>query len=465
MGTIHREPGLAKGFTGWAVVLIALAISVVAPVLRGQETYELVYAFRNPGNSCPLGEKQNSSLIHADDGYFYGTTCGGGKNGVGTIFRVDSQGNLISVHSFGYADGANPIAGLVQGSDGTLYGTTSKGGTNNLGVVFKMDFLGNVTRLHSFTGTDGENPYAGLMQASDGMFYGTTNSGGAHEVGTIFQIDTSGDLTTLHHFNRYVNGARPAGELIQATDGLIYGTTSWGGSYDEGSVFSMDSASHVVTLHSFKFGDGARPVAALVEAADGNFYGTTVGGGTSQLGTVFRVDPSGGFSSLHSFNLADGAYPEAALIQASDGGLYGTTSRGDTWSGGWGTVFKVETSGDLTTVHSFTGSDGAHPRSALVEASDGNLFGTTDADRIGADYTYIAGAVFKMSLSGDVTTLHELTWTNGVLPGSLIQSTDGHLYGTTAFGGTNDFGTIFGFDFDGTRTGAGSELDGLMRTY
>ncbi len=166
---------------------------------------------------------------------------------------------------------AQPVAGLVQGTDGFLYGTTRGGGASAGGTVFRIDSAGNLTTLHTFSYDDGNDPEAGLVQASDGKFYGTTYGGGAHGFGTVFRIDSAGTLTTLHSFagKDGGDGSYPLARLIQASDGNFYGTTSSGGTdfNDLGTVFEMTPAGAVSILHSFVGSDGVYPIAGLIESS------------------------------------------------------------------------------------------------------------------------------------------------------------------------------------------------------
>jgi uncharacterized repeat protein (TIGR01451 family) len=223
------------------------------------------------------------------------------------------------------------LAGLIQATDGNFYGTTELGGVpcvpgwcagGSGGTVFKMDAAGTLTTLHSFTGPDGWSPRAGLIQATDGNFYGTTDSGGAGNRGTVFKMSAAGILTTLHSFTGS-EGSAPEAGLIQARDGNFYGTT-------QGTVFKMDAAGTLTTLHTFIQSEGVNLEAALIQATDGNFYGTTSNFGASGgfNGTVFKIDAAGTLTTLHFFAGSDGAKPAAGLIQATDGNFYGTTSTG-----------------------------------------------------------------------------------------------------------------------------------------
>ena len=363
---------------------------------------------------------------------------------------VTVNAQVLSVlHSFNGSDGQFAESALVQGSDGNFYGTTALGGANNKGTVFKIDSTGNLTTLHSFSGfpNDGANPIAGLMQGSDGNFYGTTTLGGLFYQGTLFRITPAGAVTILHSFSGLLgDGSIPMGGVVQAADGNLYGTTALGGAHSMGTVFRT-ALGIVVTLHSFSGapGEGASPTAKLVRGSDGNFYGTTVRGGAQNLGTAFKLSALGSFTMLHSFSGSpgEGANPVAGLVQGSDGNFYGTTGLGGEHY--LGTVFKIDPAGNLTTLHSFSGSsgEGVDPLAGLVQASDGNFYGTTALG--GAHYV---GTLFKITPAGSLTTLYSLSGSPaaGATPFSaLVQGSDGDFYGTTAAGGAHYRGTVFKF--------------------
>ena len=240
-----------------------------------------------------------------------------------------------------------------------------------------MSTTGSFTPLYSFVGSDdGGSPVASLVQGRDGKLYGTAYLGGTNNYGSVFRLTTNGTFASLSAFD-YDDGANPVAPLIQGTNGLFYGVTYVGGPNGYGTVFSLTTNGLLTTLASFNFTNGAYPFGALLQANDGAFYGTTLEGGTNGgWGTIFRMSADGNLTTLHSFNYDDGAQPADGLMQATDGNLYGTTSEGG-W-GGMGTMFRITTSGALTTVIWFNGPNGANPQSPVIQDRIGAFCGTTE---------------------------------------------------------------------------------------
>jgi uncharacterized repeat protein (TIGR03803 family) len=275
-----------------------------------------------------------------------------------------------------------------------------------------------------------------LIQAANGDFYGSTTEGGtgnncAQGCGTIFTVTASGTLTTLYNFN-YTDGAAPTGTLILGTDGNYYGTTSAGGPVDAGTFFVITPGGTLTTLYTFTGGDdGANPYGSLIQTLDGNFYGTAWDGGANQFGTVFTFTPNGTLTTLHAFDNTDGSYPYAGLVQGNGGDFYGVTEEGGTNS--YGTVFKINPSGKLTTLYSFSGGvDGDTPISTLIQATDGNFYGTASYDGLYPNF----GTVFEITRTGELTTLFNFDSKDGSYPyAALVQDTNGGFYGTTYDGG------------------------------
>jgi uncharacterized repeat protein (TIGR03803 family) len=342
------------------------------------------------------------------------------------------------LHKFGGAsDGWYPASTLIN-VKGTLYGTTVRGGAYNAGTVFSISKGGEETVLHSFAGAaDGGRPYAPLVNVK-GTFYGTTSAGGTNNTGTVFSITPDGTEKVLHSFGSPLgptDGAVPYAGLINVK-GTLYGTTSQGGEYDEcpghlacGTVFSITTSGAEELVYSFgnpsKFAEGFGPVAGLLEFDDA-LYGTTSEGGTYGRGTVFTVGLYGGGGLVYSFGsnrFFDGTNPSSALIEVG-GEMYGTTVNGGAYADG-GTVFRVTKGGNEKVIHSFSGSDGARPYAELIDMK-GALYGT--ASQGGANE---AGTVFSLTTGGKEKLLHSFGNGSGKHPIAGVFSVGGTLYGTT----------------------------------
>lgn len=196
----------------------------------------------------------------------------------------------------------------------------------------------------------------------------------------------------------------PVGALAQGADGNLYGVGSL-------AIFKISTDGTLTIVHTFGGSDGSAPRSGLLLGADGNFYGTTeTGGANGNLGTIYEITPTGTLTTIHSFGGSDGSSPFAPLIQASDGSFYGTTEAGGTSSCRCGTVFRIGSQGKLVTLHSFSGatSDGGLPFGALVQATDGNFYGTTSSGG-----TYDRGTVFKITSTGLFTILHSFKGGDG----------------------------------------------------
>jgi uncharacterized repeat protein (TIGR03803 family) len=323
-----------------------------------------------------------------------------------------------------------------------------------------------VKKLIAFNGTNGDGAYDALVQGPDGYLYGTTYDGGSYPCepgfgcGTLFKIAPTGKFKLLHKFCLQPpdcrDGAHPFAGLVLASGGNFYGTTTRGGVHTSGVIFKITSTGKLTVLHNFDAIHGASPADKLVQATDGNFYGTTQYGGAQNRGTAFKITPAGKFTTLYSFcaqaGCSDGSMPVAALIQAADGNFYGTTLAGGAKNDG--TVFRITPHGKLKILYSFT--NGGFPAGALVQADNGELYGTAAFDGQNG-----IGSVFKIDLRGKLTTLYSFGGPDGSLPSSaLIQATDGQLYGTTEVGGsgscpflyTDGCGTLFRITLTGKLT-------------
>ena len=377
----------------WRVIGFACLLSAAAAIGSPAQTFTRLYSFCSQ-TGCTDGSQPLSGLVQATDGNFYGTNLNAGSYLDGTVFKITPDGMLTTLYSLcaktGCADGNGPIGALTHGTDANLYGTTCCGGTSRYGVVFKITTGGALTTLYSFcskTGcSDGSVPQGALLEGNNGNLYGTTSVGGANGSGTVFKVSPAGTLTTLYTFCSQTgcpDGANPYTGLVQATDGNFYGTTCLGGAKNGGTVFKITPGGTLTTLYSFcsQTGctDGSYPYSGLIQATDGSFYGTTEYNGASGHGTVFKITAAGKLTTLHSFNGTDGANPDVRVMQGSDGNFYGTTRVGG--ANNAGTVFEITPGGTLTTLYSFCSqsgcTDGSLPQGALLEGTDGNLYGTT----------------------------------------------------------------------------------------
>src|SRR5882762_2551760 len=240
--------------------------------------------------------------------------------------QVTAQ-TFTNLYSFtGGNDGGAPYAGLIL-SVNTLYGTTAFGGSSSNGTVFAVNTDGSgFTNLYGFTGgNDGGAPYAGLI-ISGNTLYGTASGGGSSGNGTVFAVNTDGSgFANLHGFTGGNDGSAPYAGLILSGN-TLYGTTAFGGSSGNGTVFAVNTdGSGFTNLYGFIGGnDGGIPTASLI--LSGNIlYGTASAGGSSGNGTVFAVNTDGsGFANLYRFTGGnDGGDPYAGLILSSNT-LYGT---------------------------------------------------------------------------------------------------------------------------------------------
>src|SRR5216683_1501666 len=318
------------------------------------------------------------------------------------------------------------------------------------------------TSLVSFNQTNGAYPGGStLVQGTDGNFYGTTSEGGANNYGTVFKVTPAGVLTTIYSFcsqSNCADGSYPSGGLIQATDGNFYGVTDRGGINGDGTVYKITSAGLLTTVHSFHtVVDGTYPVGTLLQS-NGSFYGITqpYSTGAQQQGTLYKMSTSGTVTTLYYFcsltGCADGSYPQG-LVHARDGNFYGTTGGGgtsatciQTYPYGCGTIFRITPAGTLTTLHSFAGypDDGNGPTGGLVQAADLNLYGTTVE---GGANNY--GTAFKITLGGILTTIYSFCAQeihNQCLDGRTVYS--GLVQGTD--------GNLYGVTYAGGRSDYGT---------
>lgn len=324
----------------------------------------------------------------------------------------------------------NPQAPLLMAGDGAFYSTSRHGGKDYLGTVYRLSADGVVSVLHEFKGQhggDGAYPCAGLILASNGVLYGTTLRGGTYDIGTVFSITMEGRLRVLHSFDGFHDGSQPFGPLFEASDGQLYGTTLFHG-FGAGCVYRMTLDGELAIIHVFKGGArGDEPHGGVVETPDGLLYGSTFKGGRNGYGTLWRMDKSGGFQQLHHFNFDDGWQPQSSLTLTRDDELFGVTSLGGAF--GAGAVFHLGRDGHLSLLASLDNfSEGRQPYCGLLEASDGHFYLTTSTDG-----HRDAGSVVRVTRKGRVRIVHKFRHSGPLYcHGSLIEDPSGRLLGTAA---------------------------------
>jgi uncharacterized repeat protein (TIGR03803 family) len=386
-------------------------------------TFQIVHAFDGADGSQPYG-----GVILGSDGWFYGTTYSG-PGGASTIYRVSAGGSFESLHTLSPDEGAHIQRGVTE-ARGHFYGVALEGGAQGGGTAFRVDANGSFTKFHDFGsgGDDGVGPGAPVFAASDGNLYGSTLYGGSAGFGTLFRIDPADALTTVHSFTG-LDGREPNSQLMEAQDGSLYGPATYSTHYPGfvyGVIFRFQpSAGEVDVIYAFPGPPAVHPLSGLVEAANGDFYGTAPEGGASSYGSVYRLsgdlnDES--VSDVHDFQGDDGFQPGTPLVLGSDGSLYGVVTNATT-SGG--TAYRFDPPTGFTLLHAFTPSDGTAPNAPLLEATPGNFYGVTD---LGGANGY--GTAFHMDASGTVTAFHDFQTTDGTRPRSLMKALDGNLYGT-----------------------------------
>jgi uncharacterized repeat protein (TIGR03803 family) len=311
---------------------------------------------------CTDGANSISAPVLGSDGNLYGVTLAGGSDagdikggdifGSGTVYKLTLGGRLTTLYTFCPSipciDGQGPT-GLMQASDGNFYGTTTVGGRFKEGTIFKVTPSGKFTVLYSFCSlancTDGERPYFPPIQGIDGNFYGTTDVGGATGAGVVYELTASGTYQVLHSFCNHGSGYCPDGSvptnIVQDSKGNLFGTTTFGGSNNWGTVFEITSTNQYIVLQSFDF-NHQNPLAGLILANDGNLYGVNQGAGRNG-GNIVEINPAGVVTPVYTFGECDasGYNPSGSLFQGTDGNLYGMNAYGGDGCGGYGTIFSV----------------------------------------------------------------------------------------------------------------------------
>ena len=356
----------------WALLIISLFAALAISTPMQAQTLTPLHDFTGPDGSFP-----NAGVFRDSAGNLYGTTYSGGALGFGTVFKIDTNNNETVLYSFaGGTDGANPIAPVLRDSAGNLYGTTPTGGSPvcQCGTVFKVSSSGKETVLYRFRGgTDGATPTAGLVRDSAGNLYGTTSTGGTYNNGTVFKVNASSKESVLYSFTGGSDGGTPSFGLIRDTAGDLYGTTAAGGDGGGGVVYKLDTNNNETVLSQLSFPGLAGTASDLIFCRTG----ADVCGVLSQGGATYEVNRKTGDSTVlgETYGYSGGLEPLGGVVQDAAGNLYGTMS---CCGQDFGVIFKISTKGKYSVAYNFQGyADGGYPQGDLIIDAAGNIYGTT----------------------------------------------------------------------------------------
>ena len=502
---------LVKGLDGWLYGTTQAGGSnndgVIYKVQKDGTGYQVLHHFNGTDGEYPLG-----NLLQFNNGLLCGTTYQGGSSDMGVVYRINPDGTGFQVlHSFNGTNGKYPDGGVMALTvSGTtyVYGVTTYGGNNDFGVIYRVEPDGtNFSRQYNFSSTSGKYPRGPMIKIGN-ILYGVTQMGGNNEGGVVFAYDADADsYQKLRQFTSSINNTveqAPTGPLLNL-NGVLYGTTELGGSFSKGSLYKINTdgtgyqvihefeddngyygnlmsfnnqiygmtkggysaitftggtsyrlnpdGSSFQTIHVFGDTAGIQPTGSLIRAQDGNLYGlTTYGGSGYSNGVAFRIEPNGTNYTVLQWLSNGPAYgqPMGALMQASNGSFYGMNNVGGTAYSGQ--LFKLTVGSSITydTYNTFCLAPDCSqfPVGSLIQASDGNLYGMTPTTGQNTGQ----GNIFRVNTSGSgYTLIKKFNGVNAANPaGSLIQAPDGFLYGMTENGGLNGFGVIFKIRMDGT---------------
>lgn len=335
------------------------------------------------------GAKPTGNLVQAEDYKVYGTTSAGGNNNYGVLFRYSPNnpvGTYSVLHHFNGTDGWAPRN--IHLKNNILYGTTNIGGSHTgeysqdgMGVLYSYNIASNMfNKLIDFEGTNGENPQ-GVIHGVDNNLYGLTRQGGDSGFGVLYRFNPANNTyTKLHDFAGYDGRTPSSSKMMQTTNNVLYGTTTWGGNHDMGVLFRFDMAHDMYTvLHHFDGATGRYPEGVLTEV-NGVLYGITPYGGTNAQGTAYSYNVNTGvYSVIHNFAETDGRVPTSGLTLGADGLLYGLTTKGGSY--GNGVIFSINpTTGTYTVLAHNDGTNGSNPLSTFLELADNEVTGINETE-------------------------------------------------------------------------------------
>jgi uncharacterized repeat protein (TIGR03803 family) len=398
------------------------------------------------------GKWPKGSLFEANNGKLYGMTSLGGTSDAGVIFEYDIMLNtLIKAHDFNFTGGGYPAGNLTQANNGELYGLAQSGGANNDGVLFSYNIVTStyIKRADFNEVTSGKYPKGGLLEASDGMLYGMTEFGGVNGDGVLFYYDIISDtIIKKINFDGANTGRNPYGDLIEDSIGKLYGLTSSGGTNYDGALFEYNiSTSTLIKKKNFDWNStGGRPYGTLLKSSNGKLYGVAKDGGLNNVGTLFEYNTTTDslIKRVDLGNSINGSAPQGSLFEASNGKLYGMTNQGGKYNKGVLFEFNRNTR-SLTVLLDFDGvNNGSNPSGSLMQAFNGDLYGLTAS---GGANSY--GVLFSYNTTTN-TYLKRFDFSSvlncGSPQGNLIEASNGLFYGLAASGGVNYKGALFEYN-------------------
>jgi uncharacterized repeat protein (TIGR03803 family) len=329
--------------------------------------FTVAHSFQYPAGFHPYGD-----LLLASDGNLYGTCYDGGSFASCTCYRFDpSTGAYTDVYDFDITHGDFPMSGMVEGPNGFIYGAASGGGSHGGGVIYSLDInTGTYADMYDLSIMTRSHPVGNPVFHSNGKLYGLTTIGGINNLGVLYSFDISTNTySDLHDFN---GASGPQGSLLEV-NGILYGMTMTGGTNGEGAIFSFDPSTALYTkLHDFDVATGTEPMGNLILASNGLLYGMTSAGGTQNMGVIFSFNISGNtYSKLFDFNSSDGAYPHGSL-SGNGNILCGSTYAGG--SMGYGVMFNFDiTINAYTKVHDFNAWDGSNPTGGFITVTTSGI--------------------------------------------------------------------------------------------
>jgi uncharacterized repeat protein (TIGR03803 family) len=404
------------------------------------------------------------SITQGSDGFIYGYSYGPySAYSNGSITRWDPYDTLFTrlfeYNGYNTQFGMYPEGELIEGDSGKFYGITRDGGSSYMGVIFEWDNISQTyTIKFEFTSESGSHPST-FIKADNGLFYGQTAEGGLYNFGGIFQWNSlTGEYKKIYDFIGAEDGHLPIGQLLQASDRMLYGTTKFGGKYEKGIFYKLDPVTDTFyKILDFNGENGYLPTGYLTEAENGNIYGLTSWGGVGKNeiisngwthGTLFEFNPQTGIltKKIDFDGMENGGEPVGGLTLAPNGKLYGMTNRGgksydSNVKLGFGVLFEFDpVTGNYIVKRNFNPfiSDGFAPGTSLVKAKDGKLYGVAGGGNYVDDNHWGDGVIFQWDTDIDsfqVIRRFDQSGNGSDPANSLTQAKNGKFYGITMHGG------------------------------